>query len=90
MLALSGHSPLCAVGHVVYTFSSQESFSDLKTSPHPQSVSGVRELDVTFPTEGDSSLVRLIHKCPQVEELTVKCDSKGEKECMLLEQVAHS
>ena len=45
-------------------------------------MSGVRYLDLTFPPEGDTSLARLIHNCPLVEELTVKCDSKGEEECI--------
>ena len=73
----------------VRTFSSQNSFNDLQTSPHPPSVSGVRKLRLTFPHDGDTSLARLIHKCPHVEELEVKCSNKGKEECMHVDQVAH-
>ena len=73
----------------VLTFSSQKSFTDLLTSPHPPSVSGVRKLVLTFPHDGDTSLARLIHKCPHVEELVVKCNNKGKEECMHADQVAH-
>ena len=71
------------------TLSSQGSFNDLQTSPHPPSVSGVRKLDLTFPHDGDTSLARLIHKCPHVEELAVECDNKSKEECMHVDQVAH-
>ena len=73
----------------VLTFSSQDSFNDLQTSPHPPSVSDVRKMDLTFPHDGDTSLARLIHKCPHVEELLVKCDNKGKEEGMHIDQVAH-
>ena len=77
---MSGHSPLGAVGHVVSTFSSQESFNDLQTSPRPRSVYNVSKLDLTLPPEGDAWLARSIPSCPQLEELEVKCNSKGEGE----------
>ena len=73
----------------VRTFSSQRSFNDLQTSPHPPSVSGVRKLRLTFRPDGDTRLTRLIHKCPCVEELVVKCNNKGKEECMHVDQVAH-
>ena len=66
------------MGHVVSTFSSQKSFSDLQTSPRPKSVSSVSKLDLSLPPEGDTCLASLIPNCPEVDELTVKCDSKGE------------
>ena len=88
MLSLSGRSPLGAVGHVVSTLSSQESFNDLQTSLHPKSVSSVRKLDLSLPPEGDTCLARLIPNCPQVDELTVRCDSKGEEERMHTDQVS--
>ena len=91
MLSLSDHSPLGAVGHVVSTFSSQRSFSDLQSSRRPKSVSSVRKLYLTFPPEGDTCLAKLIPNCPQVEELTVKCDNdKGEEERMHTDQVSLS
>ena len=73
----------------VRAFSSQNSFNDLQTSPHPPSVSGIRKMDLTFLDDGDTSLARLIHKCPHVEELLVKCNNKGKEECMHVDQVAH-
>ena len=73
----------------VRTFSSQKSFNDLQTSPHPPSVSGVRKMNLAFLDDGDTSLARLIHKCPHVEELLVRCDNKGKKECIHVDQVAH-
>ena len=77
---MSGHSPLGAVGHVVSTFSSQESFNDLQTIPHPKSVYNVSKLDLFLPPEGDALLARCIPNCPQLEELKVNCNSKGEGE----------
>ena len=78
---MSGHSPLRAVGHVfVSTFSSQESFNDLQTSPRPRSVSNVSKLDLSLPPEGDTWLARCIPNCPQLDELKVNCDSEGEGE----------
>ena len=74
---MSGHSPLGAVGHVVSTFSSQES-TDLQTSPRPRSVSNVSKLDLSLSPERDTWLARSIPNCPQLEELKVKSDSKGE------------
>ena len=88
MLSLSGHSPLGAVGHVVSTLSSQKSFNDLQTSPHPKSVSNVRQLYLALPPEGDTCLAGLIPNCPQVDELTVNCDSKGDEERMHTDQVS--
>ena len=79
---MSGHSPLGAVGHVVSTFSSQKSFNDLQTSPCPRSVSSVNKLDLRLPPEGDACLARWIPNCPQLEELRVMCNSKGEEECI--------
>ena len=73
----------------VHTFSSQKSFNDLQNSPNPPSVSGVRKLNLTFSDDGDTSLARLIHKCPHVEELEVQCNNKGKEECMHVDQVAH-
>ena len=70
------------------TLSSQESFNDLQTSHHPKSVSSVRKLDLTLPPEGDTCLARLIPNCPQVEELTVNCNSNGEEERMHTDQVS--
>ena len=75
---MSGHSPLGAVGHGVSTFSSQRSFNDLQTIPHPRSVSNVSKLDLTLPPEGDTWLARSIPSCSQLEELEVNCDSEGE------------
>ena len=75
---MSGHSPLGAVGHVVSTFSSQESFNDLQTSPRPRSVSNVSKLDLSLPPEVDTWLARCILNCPQLEELEVNCDSERE------------
>ena len=77
---MSGHSPLGAVGHGVSTFSSQESFNDLQTSPRPRPVSNVSQLDLTLPPEGDTWLARCIPNCPQLEELDVNCDHEGEWE----------
>ena len=62
------------------TFCSQMSFSDLQTSLHPKSVSSVNKLYLILPSEGDAFLARWIPLCPQVEELGVKCSSKGEEE----------
>ena len=76
----SGHFPLGAVGHVVSTCSSQESFNDLQTSPCPRLVSSVSKLDLTLPPEGDTCLARWIPNCPQLEELRVNCGGKGEEE----------
>ena len=42
-------------------------------------MSGVR---VLVSPEGDVSFARLIDNCPQLEELTVNCNDKGEEECM--------
>ena len=77
---MSGHPLLSAVGHVVSTFSSQESFNDLQTSPCPRSVSSVSKLDLTLPPEGDTCLARWIPNCPQLQKLSVVCDSEGEEE----------
>ena len=77
---MSGHSSLGAVGHVVSTFSSQESFNDLQTSPRPRSVSNVSKLYLTLLPEGDAWLARCIPNCPQLEELDVNCYSRGEGE----------
>ena len=68
----------------VHTFSSQQSFNDLETSPHPPSVSGVGKLRLTFPHDGDTILATLIQKCPHVEELTVECNNKGKEECICM------
>ena len=90
---MSGHSPLGAVGHVVSTFSSQESFNDLQTSPRPRSVSNVSKLDLTLPPEGDAWLARCIPNCPQLEELEVNCDrrygSKGEGKLTVYGHTSH-
>ena len=75
---MSVHSPLGAVGHVVSPFSSQKSFNDLQTSTHPRSVYNVSKLDLTLPPKGDTWLARCIPNCPQLEDLKVCCDSKGE------------
>ena len=72
------------------SFSSQESFNDLQTSHCTKSVSSVRKLGLFLPPEGDASLARWIPNCPQVEELRVECNSKGEEECMHMDQVFHS
>lgn len=90
MLSLSGHSPLGAVGHLCLPSLLQESFNDLQTSPCPRSVSGVIKLHLTLPPEGDTYLAKWIPNCPQVEELIVKCNSKGEEELVHADQVAHS
>ena len=89
-VVLSGRSPLGAVGHVVSTSSSQESFNDLQTSHHPKSVSSVSKLELTLPPEGDTCFARWIPICLQVEELTVKCDNEGEEEHMHTDQVFRS
>ena len=78
---MCGHSPLGPVVHIVSTFSSQESFNDIQMSPCPRSVSSVSTLGLTLPPEGDACLARWIPNCPQLEELRVECDSKGEEEC---------
>ena len=83
---MSGHSPLGAVGHVLSTFSSQRFCNDLQSSPRPKSVSNVSKLDLTLP-EGDASLARCIPNCPQLEELKVKCDSKGEGNLYICTQI---
>ena len=72
---MSGHSPLGAVGHVVSPFSSQKSFNDLQTSPHPRSVYNVSKLRLTLLPEGDTWLARCIRNCPQLEELDVNCNN---------------
>ena len=69
MLVLTG---LCASP-------SQHSFSDCQTSLRPRSVSSVTWLDLTFPAEGSACLGRMMNSCSQIEELTVKCNSKGEQ-----------
>ena len=86
---MSGHSPLDVVDHVVCTFSSQESFNDLQTSPRPRSVSNVSKLDLTLPPEGDTCLARCIPNCPQVEKLTVNCGSKSEGELTVYVHTSH-
>ena len=86
---MSGHSPLGAVGHVVSPFSSQESFNDLQTSPHPRSVSNVSKLDLTLPPEGDTWIARCIPNCPQLEELEVNSDSKGEGKLTVYVHTSH-
>ena len=86
---MSGHSPLGAVGHVVSTFSSQTSFNALQTSPRPRSVSNVSKLDLTLPPEGDAWFARCILNCPQLEELTVNCDSKGEGKLTVYAHTSH-
>ena len=88
MLSLSGRSPLGAVGHVVSTLSSQKFFNDLQTSHHPKSVSSGSKLYLALPPKGDICLAGLIPNCPQVEELTVNCDSKGDEERMHTDQVS--
>ena len=90
VMSLSGHSPLGAVGHVVSAFSSQRSFNDLQTSHCPKSASSLSKLELILPPKGDACLARWILNCPQVEELRVKCDSKGEEECIHTDQVSHS
>ena len=90
MVSVSGHSPLGAVGHVVSPFSSQKSFNDLQTSPHPRSVSNVSKLDLTLPPEGDTLLARCIPNCPQLEELEVNChDSEGEGKLAVYTHALH-
>ena len=79
-MSVSGHSPLGAVGHFVSTFSAQESFNDLQTSPRPRSVYNVSKLDLTLPPEGDTWLARCIPNCPRLEDLEIKCDSESEGE----------
>ena len=86
---MSGHSPLGAVGHVVSTFSSQTSFNDLQTSPHPRSVSNVSKLRLTLPPEGDALLARSIPNYTQLEELDVNCDSKGEGKLTVYAHTSH-
>ena len=73
---------------VVSALSSQRSFNDLQTSHCPKSVSSVRKLDLTLPPEGYTCLASCVPNCPQVDELTVKCDSKGEEERMHTDQVS--
>ena len=77
---MSGHPPLGAVDHVEFTFSSQKSYNDLQTSPHPRSVSNVSKLYLSLPPEGDTCLARCIPNSPHLEELEVNCDSEGEGE----------
>ena len=86
---MSGHSPLGAVGHGVSTFSSQESFNDLQTSPRPRSVSNVSKLDLTLPPEGDTWLARCIPNYPQLEQLKVNCYSEGEGELTVYVHTSH-
>ena len=86
---MSGPSPLGAVGHVMSTFSSQESFNDLQTSPRPRSVSNVSKLDLTLPPEEDAWLARCIPSCPQLEELDVNCDGKGEGKPTVYAHTSH-
>ena len=86
---MSGHSPLGAVGHVVSTFSAQKSFNDLQTSPRPRSVSNVSKLDLFLPPEGDACLARCIPICPQLEELKVDCNSKGERKLTVYAHTSH-
>ena len=86
---MSGHPPFGAVGHGVSTFSSQESFSDLQTSPRPRSVSNVSKLDLFLPPEGDACLARCIPICPQLEELKVDCNSKGEGKLTVYAHTSH-
>ena len=86
---MSGHSPLGAVGHGVSTFSSQESFNDLQTSPRPRSVSNVSKLYLTLPPEADTWLARSIPSCPQLEELEVKCNSEGEGKLTVYAHTSH-
>ena len=71
----------------LYIFSSQICFSDLWTSPRSKSVSSVTTLDLTLPPEGGTCFARWIRNCPRVEELTVKCNSKGKEE---LEHTVHA
>ena len=66
--------------HVMSGISSQKSFSNLQTTPHPKSVSNVRQLYLTLPPEGDTCLTQLICNCPLVEKLTLECNSKSEEE----------
>ena len=86
---MSGHSPLCAVGHGVSTFSSQTSFNDLQTRPRPRSVYNVSQLDLTLPPEGDTWLARSIPSCPQLEELKVNCNSEGEGNLTVYAHTSH-
>ena len=86
---MSGHSPLGAVGHVVSPFSSQKSFNDLQTSPRPRSVSNVSKLYLTLLPEGDAWLARCILNCPQLEELKVNCNSKGEGKLTVYAHTSH-
>ena len=87
---MSGHSPLGAVGQVVSTFSSQKSFNDLQTSPHPRSVSNVSKLRLTLLPEGDACLARCIPNCPQLEELDVNLSNSGSKGEEKLTVYAHT
>ena len=86
---MSGHSPLGAMGHVASTFSSQESFNDLQTSPRPRSVSNVSKLDLTLPPKGNAWLARSIPNCPQLEELKVDCNSEGEGKLTVYVHTSH-
>ena len=86
---MSSHSPLGAVGHVVSTFSSQESFNDLQTSPRPRSVSNVSKLDLSLPPEGETWLARSIPSCLQLEELEVNCNSEGEGKRTVYAHTSH-
>ena len=80
MVSVSVTLPDGAVGHAVSTFTSQESFNNPHSSPRPRSVSNVSKLHLVLPPEEDICLARCIPNCPQLEELIVYCDSKGEGE----------
>ena len=42
----------------------------------------LRRLTLNLPPEGDACLARWIPNCPQLKELRVRCNSKGEEECI--------